>query len=131
MREIECRGKRIDNGELVYGDLINSHCDMKTYIYQERCVDNSNIFLVEVIPETVGQFTELLDKNKAKIYEGDILGNSTTYNLEVTYCEGHPCIKFIDGGEVYYDILLQEEIDEEHYYLIGNIHDNPELLEEE
>ena len=88
-----------------------------------------------VIPKTVGQFTGLKDKNGREIYEGDILtwrsiicdeDPVVTWVLPVTFCNGCFCL---DDD---YDMTLTYVIDIAEEYggvkIIGNIHDNPELL---
>ena len=66
MREILFRGKRVDNGEWVYGDL-SQHKTGKKFI---KC--GSAIHSYEVIPKSIGQYTGLTDKNAKKIFEGYI-----------------------------------------------------------
>ena len=125
MRAIKFRGKDLKTGEWVYGDL-HTLCD-EPHIHTEpthfpyagkRCFIN---------PETVGQFTGLFDNNGKEIYEGDILALAgvETERLEVRFVRG--VFAFLWGGN------LEEEapIDEPTHCcieVIGNIHDNPELL---
>lgn len=78
MREILFRGKRIDNGEWVYGDLVQSpaHCVVQIY-EQNLCGDN---FAID--PSTVGQYTGLTDKNDRKIFEnGYMIIDNKTYKV--------------------------------------------------
>ena len=141
MREILFRGKRKDNGKWIIGNFV-SYSDYdgdKAYlIYASN--GNPN----EVIPESVGQFTGLCDKNGKKIFEGDIVKNDWCFMC------GNSVIKFgqykpLDMGNEYQQGHLGFYLEHIHkadkrsvrkdivYFannceIIGNIHDNPEFL---
>lgn len=151
MREILFRGKRKDNGEWVEGFLLKGQ---RTYIVTLDAVDYmvvsisyaACVELVEVIPESVSQYTGLTDKNGEKIFEGDLLNgfeypflsdNEHNYFAEVIwfdncpafglYTHKHPLatVSGISAGNC--DII--EDFDGSQWEVIGNIHDNTEMLE--
>lgn len=139
MREILFRGKRVDNGAWAFGYFIEDKWgdDNGNTIYailQDRVApDIAELWTpVRVIPETVGQYIGLEDKNGVKIFEGDILTfvKGATRPFRVTW-DGICWKMFLldDGRRIKYAY----EIDEIDYMrrseIIGNIHDNPELLE--
>ena len=130
MREILFRGKR-DNGDWVEGNLfIPDKPNTPTQI----CI-GTNIVRIsyDVIPETIGQYTGLTDKNGKKIFEGDIVkikdySNGCALNYEqptsnwlVKWDEKYA--RFIID---YMNLLPYKYFNESE--IIGNIHDNPELL---
>ena len=129
MREILFRGKRIDNGEFVIGFYVQ-HGNAAHYILDVRhggYEDTKGEFFVPrwyaVVPETVGQYTGLTDKNGKKIFEGDIV----VAEGYVYVCQWNECnIEFGLANEVESFGLCYVYPDVE---VIGNIHDNPELLE--
>lgn len=128
MREILFRGKRTDNGEWVEGLVAR-------YNPKFDCANIVDGFesLVPVKTETVGQYTGLNDKNGRKIFEGDIL----SAHLDVNYPENETiavivwannawCIQEL-GAEP--DIIGDDELKNDGWEIIGNIYDNPELME--
>lgn len=139
MREILFRGKCIDNGEWVYGcldldpDLKRaSICGFDYYTDPEDGPQRAE-FCVPVIPETVGQYTGLTDKNNngKKIFEGDIVKFGNIIGI-INYSNGCYCVKtnkpdWRNRNNPAIDIVINEYPNE--IEIIGNIHDNPELLE--
>lgn len=146
MREILFKGKRVDNGEWIEGMLINGdgyvfiapRVNMLSFNRQKLAF---NLHGCEVVPDTVGQYTGLTDTNGNKIFENDVVKcNDEIINAEFTafvkfgnpngeYNWGYQ-LNFIAGDTANLDILLWVEMEEGSAYIevIGNIHDNPELL---
>ena len=171
MYEILFRAKRVDNGEWIYG----YYCKYgytgkeKHYIIPSYA---SDLYAIEVIPETVGQYTGLTDRNGKKIFEGDILKGKHNWhnwntsfgndekdffeqkirgaygkhkveeyamfdkdryfyfrNYAVEYYAKNGGYRVRNGGQIH--ALTQTYIYSRDIEVIGNIHDNPELLKGE
>lgn len=137
MKQILFRGKRIDNNEWVYGFYFERLTDSIKHCYIKYETWDEGFVTYEVIPETVGQFTGRCDENYNKIFEGDILevscDDSTAYTTEVCAYGGTLCVDV--KGEDYDFTAIDFAVDIWknnccECKVIGNIHDNPELLED-
>lgn len=130
MREILFRGKT-DKGEWVQGDLLTYSDICKI------CVSCNDIDLGELkdcyfVPiETVGQYTGLTDKNGTKMFEGDIVAGAVWWQEQAK----NGLVAFKDGsfGLLWYRGEVEQfnaftSMCNIEYEVIGNIHDNPELL---
>lgn len=142
MREIKFRGKSLKTDRWVYGYYVHledifrkrethriytgsadSMPDCEGYDFSEDYED--------VDPDTIGQYTGLKDANGKEIYEGDIVRyrltderykkNPRFKNLPIHYYESQA--RF-EAGNIYWDTLRSNKVE-----VIGNIHDNPELIE--
>lgn len=140
MREILFRGKNIDNGKWIYGGYVHLH--KTTYCYAGSDDGNNDIhrivfermtdwnlpnqhMMADVLPETVGQFTGLVDNNGVRIFEGDIVRAFTRFSeiyvSSVAYHDGTFWFKNWSWTKFLFKFEKVE--------VIGNIHDNPELFE--
>ena len=138
MREILFRGKQRVNGEWVYGDFMHGNerkslrdsifvYDSETQSFDNYVIDSS----------TIGQYTGLTDKNGKKIFEGDIIKYKNTDGIKfngvaltvigkVVYNEKNASFAISGKDEIgakHYDYFPIKNIE-----VIGNIHDNPELM---
>ena len=125
MREILFRGKRIDNGEWVEGYFVNLW--LIHYQKHQPIITDNNAVSYDVDPSTVGQYTGLCDKNGKKIFEGDIIA-FTAYGFDYV-----GTVEFADGS---FSVMcehaspfLDQAVSKHGAYIIGNMHDNPELLD--
>lgn len=126
MREILFRGKRIENGEWVYGSLVlwyDGSISIETGVYDAP--------MYAVDPATIGQYTGLTDKNGKRIFEWDVMefdAYGLHYKGVVSFVDGNFCVMcnrptaspFLDSAIKQHDAIC-----------VGNIHDNYEFLEGE
>jgi uncharacterized phage protein (TIGR01671 family) len=150
-REIEFRGKRVDNSEWVYGDLVQKGNDGIRIVKELDHVDCAEYNCIEngVTPESVGQYTGLKDKNGKKIFEGDVFFNKNRTLLTLnedrrlylvkwnvgeygdtggkTWLKEKPGFSFDKinpKDKNYMSLIFSQDMIE----VVGNIHEHPELL---
>ena len=155
IREVIFRGKRTDNGEWVKGYLYITHIGSHEIGSYDAEI-NIERLTFDVIPETVGQYTGLTDKNGVRIFEGDIFKfDDEVWESSYTSCgteydsfavENYGVVGF-DEDMARFDFIkykfsensVEADLHENHTIdfsefvceleVIGNIHDSPELLE--
>lgn len=146
-RQIVFRGRRIKDGKWIYGNLADYSMKVFNTIIEKKVLFSNIVsfatdnfgFVVDdcaVDPATVGQFTGLLDRNGKEIYEGDIITVKGRYPRVVLWDKMMWALMPTEyyHDEVFWVMNLQhpgvdwwEEFADE-FEIIGNIHDNPDLL---
>ena len=134
MRDIKFRGKSIDSNKWVYGSLMIDKWDNSYVIYPIN--DKVEDLVGEPVDcDSIGQYTGITNKNGKEIYEGDIVKYvDNMCKVEFVACVKYdaPSFEFWDTDDMYCGIELCESIKgEDEIEVIGNIYDNPELLEAE
>ena len=136
MREIIFRGKRMDNREWYYGSYLFLHISSVNWTGAKMGKPEDVHYIVNdqdinyaVYPSTIGQYTGLKDKNGKRIFEGDII-KRFWLGAKIIYCVRY------DGENAHFigkslnkSGFTTFDGDGEMFEVIGNIHDNPELLE--
>ena len=137
-REIKFRGKRVDKEEFAFGDLLTGmgYKKGRFFVLPHLSYYPSDCHSVdgyEVIPETIGQYIGLKDQNGKEIYEGDII-ECWSEGLKARGVVRHR----IDGLWIMYPAwqntkmwhLMPDQNGNTTVEVLGNIHDNPELLKD-
>lgn len=130
-REILFRGKRLDNGEWAEGFYMEvQHVKDKSHVHtfilqKDKCLETGGPpdFMVEVDPSTVGQYTGLTDKNGVKIFEWDMLYDPHENMIYIVEWSSEKAM-----FQMAHDWRRRNMEFSPYCEVIGNIHDNPELM---
>lgn len=139
MRKILFRGKRVDTGEWVFGQLLSNISYSKPLIITSADLeDNGEVSwdYYPVEPATVGQFIGMKDMNGKQIFEGDVVVyDNTPYTAyahrvtgEIVWHKLAWQFKYAEDESVYHYLLGTEDLFWAKSVVIGTIHDNPELV---
>ena len=145
MRTIKFKGQTVDTKQWLFGDLIQLEKDFTkvfeildwSKVSDKKTKSKENL---QVIPETVGEFTGLTDKNGVEIYENDIIRKHNYRNREyiedyiVVFDYGGFCLKTIKDNEIHDKGTLisfgnfEENGNLRKELVVGNVYESPELL---
>lgn len=140
-RQIKFRGKDRRTGKWVYGDLLApiTGCRIVNYTSEDNgSMKHADYHYHNVLDDTVGQFTGLRDRNGKEVYEGDVVFWIATdmhgrgrgeqgaifwdkHTMSWAIERDKPCV---DGRPC----IISRPFDKQHLEVVGNIHDNPELI---
>ena len=140
-REVIFRGKRLDNGKWLYGDLMHDN-HQGCYIYPNDCTGLYTENKVD--PDTVGEFTGMRDRHGKKVFEGDVVrrrdsafGYVDTGVVKYDFHLGAFVLEYESYGRTYQSTFKKGFSDNDgkctieetySYEVIGNIHNNPEFV---
>lgn len=128
-REIKFRGKSLKNKKWVYGDLMSNICGTRIVRYKETDkggTKRADWDYIDVDPNTVGQFTGLTDSASKETYEGDIVKDEIGEVYEICWYADLAAFmaEMIDNERAF----LITDIGAKNMKVVGNIHDNPDLI---
>ena len=133
------RGKRLDNGEWVYGFYLETQMsgvfilgsEIETKKRKDGITMRDKLWQHEVLPESVGQWTGLVDRHGTEIFEGDMVKAENTQNVgEIKYVHEHGSFLVYSHDEngAYYE-YLDIGLCEKYFEVIGNVFDNGDLYD--